>query len=1762
MSNIRKSSIIGGIILSIIFGFTSFADEYPQLDILGYKEYNLTQSKLGGNTELAKQEELYKEFPTNLRNQAFKWEERLSLYIAGKLSEDLSVSYSLEQEPDFPDRFDIRVKYKTHQLSFGHFNAEFEGGDFISFNKAMDGFMADSKGDDYKVKVVTAKERSTAKKITLTGNGNKEYSLGQRYILPGSVKVRLNNVHYPADYYSINNYDGTIIFDRIMTSSDLLEIMFEYTNPIQDLIPTLGRVSFTGFQADYSVETPPDPVPVFIPTADRFIIPPKVVKPVIPSIDYQYNIRPDFKLNISSTIPGGAITINAITPFLIRKVWLQVTPTESIVLRLLQRPKREDIKARKPLYLMGTYPISADVQPGTYHATFFFQTGRRTHQMPVTYRVFPLPEKPTSDTGAIKPTEDIRAFISTLESQVPVEKQVFMLKNTPLAVGSEQVKLNGITLQKDFDYYLNYLEGKLQIVSYELKPSDNIDIIYQYYQTRVTTENVPGNGTVGPYFLKHAPVVRKSETIYLDKRKLWRSLDYEIDYLTGELQFFTKVYPVSDLIVLYQYQIMTIPEKKEKRPEMYTVGVSYLEERSKTLSEETEETVEAGTSTSNIATNLRVTVENDTIILPQTKIPVNSDKTFTLEIDGSTIVSGDYTLNSFHGIITVVSANVLSSLSSSSDITVNYTALRSFDAQWRYSVDSQGLRNSDATGVYIDSEDPNYRADYMPVVYNSITVKLRGLGSADSFTELPTINYQVAYFDEGEQFKIYFVTTNLNAENLVTTANWTDMKSMEILVLYKYAPGSFADAGDVVHKVFGLRGKVNFGEDFFLQCEVAQSAKEMNRGVLDALDRITGTGTAGEKYNLSNANIVKDSEEVYIYNDSFPNGSLISSDKYSLNYRVGYIRFRSGLVPQLSDIIEVKYDYYTGSQSQQQLQITSGNAVKLNSGAKIGSWDMTGYYSDVTAEFNPIGSIEQEKGTSEFGGNAVYQPSKHFKYTLDLKNNIPHKTDTDGKPYNENVLFHKHTLDFKPFNYGNMNVSHEQSHHSDDPHVKDSPAEIHEIESKSFNQSMSYAFDLAKFPSILELKRGGAANSLDKTDSFTNWLHFNNTYTPFSQFKLVSDYQQSQEGTVAPTSLPEEVLVNSKTTTITKFNIGYTPISQIKTQTDYSYQRVYVENEVSINITTHNLQEIKDWSFDYKYTPGWSDSFFYKLDMHGRIYHNENQVAFSGYAPDTEDKQSFDTRWSPWHLVNMNYDNQVNQNMNSNNQDRRFNRTNKLKFSGFNLLSLISLKELNINHRLSERDNLTETTSSRNYTNSTEDDFNYSLSSPQILFLTADYYYQEKENNDLSKIEKQSVIEEKLINHPYDKYKWDFKFTPPTFYIPFTWLSLGTFNGSSTVTYINDLTNETTISNNVTVTTSSKIIVTDSQNWAGSYSINLLPNISAKDDYTRSQEFIQDTTSSSTANRSKDEYIQNNKVLVTWSRPLIFVLPLIDITSISGGVDHGDVFRLEFEKPLSVYINTRKHSASASYQPLSMLTLSGGISRLEETKFEAVSANFTRNSELLKTTQYDTKFDRNTLTKSGSARFTPLSQLTLTSALEWTDIEQNNLNNLSGTSDEKLITSQKFSAGATFTPLADLSFSYEHELISLWDHNTDTRGNGLHQTIKASYLPVVWSWEKAKGNVSFQYVREINTGIGLNILSQKYESKDNFTLTQTEIEEVDNYRETMEMNLDIEVPMNSPVITKFTLTGTATLINQVDNMDPLQNNFAMFLMNIKGRIVF
>ncbi|MFA5928304.1 MAG: hypothetical protein WC838_03270, partial [Candidatus Margulisiibacteriota bacterium] len=1136
--------------------------------------------------------------------------------------------------------------------------------------------------------------------------------------------------------------------------------------------------------------------------------------------------------------------------------------------------------------------------------------------------------------------------------------------------------------------------------------------------------------------------------------------------------------------------------------------------------------------------------------LPASKIPINTDKPFTLSIAGSAVVSGDYLLDSFLGKITITSANILALMTSATSATASYTLLKGFDAQWRYTVGNTPKQ-------YIESDDPDYRAQYLPIIYNTLTVKTRSLGSADNFALLPTINYRISYLDNGSKFRIDFVSTNYNSSGVVTTRDWTDLKNTEIMASYKYAPGSFADAGDVAQRVMDMRVKLNLGTNFSLQGEVAHSEKQMNRGIADALDSILGSGNPADRYSLTRQNIVKDSDQVSIINANRQE-TLIGNDQYSLNYQAGYLRFRNGLVPQTSDTIKVKYKYYVNSQAQQQQFTDAGNALKVKAAGKTGSWNLAGYYSDIDQNFNPLGNIVQSKGTSEYGGTATYQPNKHLLFTSDLRKNIAHLKDADNKQYDSSSLYQRYTLSFKPLNTGQMLLSHEQSNAGDTAHATSSTFNAREVANNSYKQAMSYTFDLFNYPTLFEASRANASDSIAQTGSDASWLHLQNTYTPYAQFKLSSDFQESKSSAYRPSGIPNANLNNYGTNSISKINITYSPISQINTLTDYSYSRYLSQSDQTVSSNTVNLQEVKNWSFDYNYTPGWQDSAFSNLFTHGTLYHAESQLAYSGYTPDVDDRQGFDARINPWNLVGVNFSNQVNFYNYSNQKDLRSNRSSTLRFTGFNFFSLITMTDLNLNNRYSERDNMTDATISANYTLSEEKDLNYTLSSSPFSLLNINYYYQDKLNEDISSVQTFGLVKDSFISHPYQKQTWSLQSNTYYLGIPWTQISLGSLNGNTNLSLIKDITEETLASNNLTTSVNTRATIADSQSWAANYSVNLLPNLSLSDAYTRGQDFIYDTTSVSTANQNKDEYRMANNISGTWSQPF----PLINITSISGATNYGETFRLEFNKPSSIFIYSKGNSAQLNYRPLDMITIQGDISKADEYSYQASSANFTRNSVQLVENAFDSRFNRSTLTGKGTVYFTPLSVLTLSSALELTDIEQYTYTPATSSIDSKLLSAQKLAAGLKYTPWSDLVFTYDQEWLNLWDHNTNTRGNGQHTVMKATYQPVAWAWERARGSVNFSWMREGNAGLGFNVLAQKYNSKDNFTLTQTEIESVDNFKETMDLSVDINVPMDSPVVQRLILTATAALINQVDRLKPELNNYNMFLLNIKGKIEF
>src|SRR3989339_1488948 len=252
---------------------------YPQLDISGFKKWEYKsvdiapkRNYFSGLTQLGGFYPNYTGGP---------WQERLQLRILGQLSKDLAVTYDLEQQPESPERFDVKVKYYNTELSFGDINATFSGNEFVSASKTLNGVMLTSKDSWYDVTVVpSAKLKSQTQALTSQKGNNTPgpYNLGHGGIVEGSEVVLLNNnVMVRNADYTIDYFEGKITFTRQLSQTDEFKYSYEYTNIIDLFFPSLSRRDFFGWQSRFTVDPEkigkPEPKPEPLVTSVRETFP-------------------------------------------------------------------------------------------------------------------------------------------------------------------------------------------------------------------------------------------------------------------------------------------------------------------------------------------------------------------------------------------------------------------------------------------------------------------------------------------------------------------------------------------------------------------------------------------------------------------------------------------------------------------------------------------------------------------------------------------------------------------------------------------------------------------------------------------------------------------------------------------------------------------------------------------------------------------------------------------------------------------------------------------------------------------------------------------------------------------------------------------------------------------------------------------------------------------------------------------------------------------------------------------------------------------------------------------------------------------------------------------------------------------------------------------------------------------------------------------------------------------------------------------------
>src|SRR3989344_3006371 len=278
MRLVKKNSLAACIFL---LSLTAAAAEqaYPQVDLSGFKKWEYKNVEVGpsrnyfaGLTQLGG---FYTTFT------AGPWQERMQLRILGQLSENLSVAYDVDQQPETPERFDVKVKYYNNELTFGDFTANFSGNEFVSASKFLNGVMFSARDTWYDVLAVpSAKLKSQTQNLASQKGANSRgpYNLGRGSIVDGSEQIQLNGLYLTRNVdYTIDYFGGKITFNRILNEKDEFKYSYEYTNIIDLFFPSLSKRDFFGLQSRFTIDPEqfgrPAPKEEPVMGADRNVFP-------------------------------------------------------------------------------------------------------------------------------------------------------------------------------------------------------------------------------------------------------------------------------------------------------------------------------------------------------------------------------------------------------------------------------------------------------------------------------------------------------------------------------------------------------------------------------------------------------------------------------------------------------------------------------------------------------------------------------------------------------------------------------------------------------------------------------------------------------------------------------------------------------------------------------------------------------------------------------------------------------------------------------------------------------------------------------------------------------------------------------------------------------------------------------------------------------------------------------------------------------------------------------------------------------------------------------------------------------------------------------------------------------------------------------------------------------------------------------------------------------------------------------------------------
>jgi hypothetical protein len=1679
---------------------------------------------------------VYQKIPRDVLLGPMQLNFKSKIGISGKLSDDLYVYYDIEQNPDLPSRYDVKVDYRDHHFQFFHLESKFQEGEYLNVAKSLRGAKYEYLSDSTQFRFATGKERSNSKIIEGFGSGLKTIKLSDRFILPSSMTIFVNNSkRQEGSDYTVDYYKGEVTFKSPPQVSDYYKIIYEASNPISDYLPVLARRSFMGIEYGMKSEKKVNRTLLQDSTTETLRYKKRqsdTFKPIVFNASYfERSVLSD-----ASTFKELAeilVTLNIIdASFMLANDYSPVKsdldiPTSSKFFVYSAR-----IQEALDMYFFDVSDARRKFQAQQYSASQLSPEDLSLIES-VTFAESVEIWNELKALGIIDGQGFIRNDIKTAKTLFRPESRFFsyetlllswlkqflvdpdtkkesffILKHRPLVLGSDEVTVNGVKLRSLVDYYVDYGLGTLSLLL-PVSETDDIQIRYSYYLTGKAEEEFVGNYSKGPFQLKHVPVVNGSPIVYLNKRQLRDIDDYILKYDSGELYFNFEVDFPSIISIRYEY-IQNKEEVSQENKSPIEFSTSFVREFMPTG----EENIVSSIVSENITSD---DVFGDIIQLKN--YPLTNTANLKLSVNNNLLSESDYSIEStFKSQIRLTNSTINLD---GADIKASYDYINGFSTTYTFYINKENVR---ANGVYNLNND-QFELTEVPIKYNGIKyIRFQDAQTGETVL-LDTNSFEVISYglnNDGNSISIAFKQKYLDSgynESSLDSRYGYPGEGDSFTIVYDYTPNVSTSTGEIIKQMFAANVTAELSDKWSLNTEIAVAGNNFSENILDApIKQLRGTGVDNQSYLLGHTNIVEDSEQVFL------NGlSQTKNEDYSIIYKTGSIIFRN-FTPGPDDDISVYYQYYQSGAEIAADSLDYSYASKVSAFYDTPSLNIKGTFKYIDSDFNSVGRIQ------EVGGSTVIESGLDWKLTqaTALKGSFGSRQIFSKETLNNEDLFKRqHMLDssLKTLLLNRINTNQTVRYQTDvadaDPdnnnkRSEDSRVLAYESTYNLGKSSLSYNAS-EKLSDYLDqdafVKTNTQVLSFSNNTAFDDVFLFGKlTLTP-SYYRSLASNQYQDSPTLAYTLVDQY-----------KLNSSFSPFTALRFGADLRYEE---KKDQKKDAASYSLNRSSSYGIDSTYNPySW-------LGLAGFYNHSEDLSPLLNQSSDIDQKSSYSiNKFLPYYailslgadkgnfllypILKSNFTASHSEWDKISNNQRKYSNgnTDRYGISEIGILSSLKITALSYSQSISQSENtIPQPTVSRNESISHEDKYSgnlqYQSNKRGLKHISYAYVFSDA-TNDSENVD----FATNATGNRYEKlgsdqsYVHSLSIKPPQLFL---W---NPFNRKKPIRLGNA---------NFTVNKSNLYAVKENYQ----YSILANSNSSLLTTYyvdNRYDEAIKTTASLSPFN------------LFTVSGDYS---PALTYFTRNGDVYTGSTLQ-----------DKLNYNLSSSVSPFSFLTLSAGLAYKDYTQYQSSSANISE-SQLKEAHQNNSSILDSYLFHESTgfnSSFTVRKYfLGFTGGIERIDKKEIDIiGNLA------LFEQNSHSGKIIFYFKRDMNLNYTLKF------SRTNNSEGRSQSINFNWTPL----KKTYTSIYLDYQFTQTTGFDFNDIQQENSVQGDGNYTKTQVINRDDIVQKGSLTLSLTFPINSsPYLNKFVIEGEGH-IKAIDDKKDSANNFYISGMLFKGTLFF